>query len=129
MRFMASVLGALLILVGVHIAAATSYVDILLYAQNQDAISQWQVALIKHAIYVKQGHTDGSVSRSATYADQVLAAPRQFAANLIAPLVIADAAAPNTITCSGSPRVCVSSLSDADIQYLVDLNWTALCCQ
>lgn len=119
----------LLVLLAAGTAFAASYVDILLYSQNQDEISRWQVALVKHAIYVKQAHTDGSVSRSATYADQLLTSPRQFAANLMVPLVISDGAAPNTITCGGTPRVCTSSMTDADIQYLVDLNWTALCCQ
>lgn len=128
MRMLVSLM--LAVLIGwPSLARATSYLDVLLYGQNQDAISQYQVALTKHAIYVKQGHTNGLPDRSASYAESVLGSPRQFAANLVVPLVMSDAAAQAAISCSGTPRVCTSTYTDADIQYLVDLNWTALCCQ
>ena len=93
---------------------------------NQDFITRVEMAMSEAAIYIRQQPTAGGANHQAwsAFAGQVLGSPRQYAANYVVHLM-SDPVFVGTITCSGSPQVCTTTVTDAQLYAVVSAQWAA----
>lgn len=107
-------------------ALAQTYLDKNGLTLNQDFLTRVEMAMSEAAIYIRQQATAGGANHQAwsAFAGQVLGSPRQYAANYVVHLM-SDPVFTGTITCSGSPQICTTTITDAQLYAVVSAQWAA----
>lgn len=106
-------------------AEPQSYLDQIGLTLNQDFISRVEMAIVQAAMSIRIEPTGTQFHSQRTYlAGVVLDSPRGKAAQLAVPIVT-DPIFVGAITCSGTPQVCSTTVTDAQLYAVVSAQWNS----